>query len=107
MMASTLWCSTSRPGSRAPADSTSASSSGISSQLAIVAAHKLSPDAAFQRDRDQLLRLDREFHRQLLQHVLDEAVDHERGRLLRRQPALPAIEQHLLGDLRGRRLVLE
>src|SRR5271169_4441677 len=27
--------------------------------------------AAFQRDRDQLLRLDRKFHRQLLQHVLD------------------------------------
>src|SRR5437763_1707954 len=49
--------------------------------------------AALQRDRDQLLRLDREFHRQLLQHVLDEAVDHERDRLLGREPALAAIEQ--------------
>src|SRR5258708_8409974 len=29
--------------------------------------------AAFERDRDQLLRLDRELHRQLLHHVLDEA----------------------------------
>src|SRR3954466_8035089 len=31
----------------------------------------------FEADRDQLLRLDGEFHRQLLQHVLDETVDHE------------------------------
>src|SRR6266480_2071925 len=31
----------------------------------------------FQRDRNQLLRLDRELHRQLLQHVLDETIDHE------------------------------
>src|SRR5882672_1450401 len=48
-------------------------------------------DRAFQADRDQLLRLDGEFHRQLLQHVLDEAVDHQRGGLFRREPALPAI----------------
>ena len=43
------------------------------------------PDRAFERDRDQLLRLDGELHRQLLQHVLDEAVDDERHRLLRRR----------------------
>src|SRR4030081_3422204 len=40
--------------------------------------------ASLQRDRDQLLRLDRELHRQLLQHVLDEAVDNEADRFLLR-----------------------
>src|SRR6202043_3537860 len=66
-----------------------------------------SSDRSLERNRDQLLSLDRELHRQLLQHVLDEAVHDERSRLLRRQAALAAIEQHLLGNLRGRRLVLE
>src|ERR1700692_523879 len=66
-----------------------------------------SSDRTLERNRNQLLRLDREFHRQLLQHVLDEAVDDQSGRLLRRQPALAAIEQHLLGNLRGRGFVLE
>src|SRR4051794_7694682 len=78
-----------------------------SSATALSSADMISADRAFEADRDQLLRLDRKFHRQLLQHVLDEAVDHERHRLLRRQPALAAVEQHLLGDLRCRRLVLE
>src|SRR5215470_10053841 len=63
--------------------------------------------AAFQADRDQLLRLDGKFHRQLLQHVLDEAIDHERGRLFLGQSALRAVEQHVFGNLRGGRLVLE
>ena len=45
-------------------------------------------------------RLDRELHRQLLQHV-PTAVDDERHRLLR-ETALPAVEQNVLGDLRGR-----
>src|SRR5689334_9316208 len=66
-----------------------------------------STDRAFEADRDQLLRFDRELHRELLEHVLDEAVDHERHRLLGRKAALAAVEQHLLGNLRGRRLVLE
>src|SRR6185437_8993265 len=55
-------------------------------------------DRSFQRDRDQLLRLDRELHRQLLQHVLDKAIDHETDGLFLRQPALHAIEQHVLGN---------
>src|SRR5271169_238644 len=66
-----------------------------------------SADAALQADRDQLLCLDREFHRQLLQYVLDEAVDDKRGCFLSRQSALPAVEQHFLGNLRGRGLVFE
>src|SRR4030088_3445267 len=49
---------------------------------------------SLQRNRDQLLRLDRELHRQLLEHILDEAVDHEADRLFLRQPALHAIEKH-------------
>src|SRR5471030_2606616 len=62
---------------------------------------------SFQRDRDQLLRLDCEFHRQLLQHVLDKAVDDETDRLFLAQSALHAIEQHVLGNLRGGGFVLE
>src|ERR1700722_3631557 len=50
----------------------------------------------FEADRDQLLRFHREFHRQLLQHVLDKAVDHEADRLFLAQPALHAIEQDVL-----------
>src|ERR1700676_1768612 len=65
------------------------------------------PHAALEADRNELLPLDREFHRQLLQHVLDESVDHQRHRLLGGKPALHAVEQRLFGDFRGRRLVLE
>src|SRR4051812_7685402 len=32
-------------------------------------------DRAFEADRNQLLRFHRKLHRQLLQHVLDEAID--------------------------------
>jgi hypothetical protein len=46
--------------------------------------------APLQADRDQLLCLDRELHLQMLQHILDDAVDNERGCLLRRHAALPA-----------------
>src|SRR5207248_10542236 len=63
--------------------------------------------AAFEADREQLLRLDREFHRQLLQHLLAEAVDDERQRILVREAALPAIEHLVLADLRCRRFVLD
>src|SRR3974390_2118082 len=63
--------------------------------------------AALERDRDQLLSFDRELHRQLLQNILDETVDHQRGRLLGGEPALHAVEQHLLGDLRSGGFVLE
>src|SRR3984885_9738302 len=72
------------------------SSSG--SPLARGRAGRGSSDRSLERNRDQLLRLDRELHRQLLQHVLDEAVDDERGRLLRRQAALPAVKQNVFRD---------
>src|ERR1700754_1213477 len=64
-------------------------------------------DRPFKRDRDQLLRFHRELHRQLLQHVLDETIDDEADGFFLRKATLDAVEQHILGDLRGRRFVLE
>src|SRR3954451_24499454 len=55
-------------------------------------------DRTFQRDRNQLLCLDREFHRQLLQLVLHKTVEHEADVFFRQQAVLHAIEQHVLGD---------
>src|SRR4029079_5152879 len=55
-----------------------------SSATALSSADMISADRAFEADRNQLLRLDREFHRQLLQHVLYEGGDTPRHRLLRR-----------------------
>jgi hypothetical protein len=42
------------------------------------------------RERQQLLRFDREFHRQLLQHFLAEAVHDQRDRFFRVDAALHA-----------------
>src|SRR5262245_26659153 len=67
----------------------------------------ISTDAAFETDADKLLRFDGEFHGQLLQHFLAEAVDDQRYRVLRRQAALAAVEELILADLRGGRLVLD
>src|SRR6185437_4558654 len=66
-----------------------------------------SSDAAFEADGEELLRLDREFHRQLLQHFLAEAVDDQRQRVLGAETALAAIEQLVIADLRGGGLVLD
>src|SRR5216683_2031485 len=66
-----------------------------------------SSHAPLEADRDELLPLDREFHRQLLQHIPDESVDDQRYRLFGGEAALHAVEQRLLGDLRRRGLVLE
>src|SRR3954466_16178450 len=41
----------------------------------------------FQRDRNQLLRFHRELHRQLLQHVLHEAIDHQADSFFLREAA--------------------
>src|SRR3712207_7111244 len=49
----------------------------------------------------------RSFHRELLQHVLHEAVHDERRRLLFREAALLAVEHLIFRDLRRRGLVLE
>src|ERR1700690_1813619 len=64
-------------------------------------------DAAFEAHGEKLLRLDRELHRQFLQHLFAEAVDDQRQRVFLREPALPAIEELVVADLRGRGLVLD
>src|SRR4051794_26374784 len=67
----------------------------------------MSAHTSFETDAEQFLGLDREFHRQLLQHLAAEAVDDGAHRFLFRQTALPAVEELLLADLRRRRLVLD
>src|ERR1700730_12022956 len=66
-----------------------------------------SADAPFERNRDQFLRFHREFHWQMLQHIAHEAVDDQSRRLFARKPALHAIKQLILGNLRRRRLMFE
>src|ERR1039457_2950262 len=53
-------------------------------------------DRTFETDRDQLLGLDREFHRQPPQHVFHKPVDHEADGFFLAQPALHAVEQDVL-----------
>src|SRR3954452_16129296 len=64
-------------------------------------------NAAFQAYGQQLLRLDREFHRQLLEDLLAEAGDDQRPRILVRQAALSAVKELVLADLRRCRLMLD
>src|SRR5688500_14950698 len=65
-----------------------------------------SANAALQADAEQLLRLHRELHGQLLEHLLAEAVhDHVDG-VLRGETALLEVEDLVLADLRGGGLVL-
>src|SRR5947209_2917359 len=65
------------------------------------------PDASFEAHPDQLLGLDGELHRQLLDDVLDEAVDDQRHRRLVVEASALHVEELVVGDLRGRRLMLE
>ena len=66
-----------------------------------------SSDAPFQTDAQEPLGLDRELHRQLLEHLAAEAVhDHGHGVLLG-DPPLAAVEQLVVADLRRRRLVFD
>src|SRR5262245_10398119 len=64
-------------------------------------------NATLQADAEELLRLDCELHRQLAEDLATEAVDDHRHRVLGRDPALLAVEDLVLADLRHRRLVLE
>src|SRR5579885_2231103 len=49
-------------------------------------------NAALQADAEELLRLDGEFHRQVLEHLLAEAADDHVDGVLGRETALPAVE---------------
>src|SRR5208337_4033656 len=66
-----------------------------------------SADASLKRNRDQFLCFHREFHRQLLQDVANEAIDDQGRCLLGRKPALHAKKQLVLGDFRSRCLMFE
>src|SRR5688572_27506254 len=59
-----------------------------------------STDRAFERDFQQLLRFHREFHRQLAEDGLAEAVDDHRHRVLLGDAAAAAVEQLVVADLR-------
>ena len=64
-------------------------------------------NASFETDTEQLLRLDGELHREFLEDFLAEAVDDHRDRVFGGDAALPAVENLVLADLRGGRLVLD
>src|SRR3954471_18883991 len=64
------------------------------------------PDAPLEVHRQELLGLHRELHGQLAEDLLAEAVDDHGYRVLRRDAALVAVEDLVLADLRGGRLVL-
>ena len=66
-----------------------------------------SSDRSFQADGEQILRLDRELHRQLLEHGLAEAADDHVHGILAVDAALQAVEELVVADLRGARLVLD
>src|SRR5687767_420739 len=63
-------------------------------------------DAAFQAHAQQLLRLDRELHRQLAEDFLAEAVDDHVHRVFQRDAARLAVEELVLADLARAGLVL-
>src|ERR1700680_2769771 len=66
-----------------------------------------SADGAFQTHAQQILRLDRELHRQLLEHHFAKPADDHVDRIFRRDAALQAIEQLILADFRSAGLVLD
>ena len=53
------------------------------------------------------MRLDGKLHRQLAQHLLSITIDNQTHGIFGRQTSLIAVEELLLGDLRGRSLVLD
>src|SRR5271168_3386389 len=61
----------------------------------------------FQRYCQQFLCFHSKFHRQFLQHILAEPVHDQPDRILFREATRAAIEELVVGDLRGRRLVLD
>src|SRR6478672_4487333 len=73
----------------------------IGSQSSLLSSHR-----AFEAHSEELLGLDGELHRELLEDLLAEAVhDHRHGVLGRDSPLLE-VEDLVLADLRGGRLVL-
>src|SRR5215210_8811184 len=75
-------------------------------QIRIVIFAGGSADAPLEVHGEQLLGLDGELHGELAEDLLAEAVDDHRDRVLGGDAALVAVEDLVLADLRGRRLVL-
>src|SRR6266513_3555477 len=63
--------------------------------------------ASFECDAEQLLRFNRELHRQFLENLATETADDHRHRVLGTHSALLAVEDLVLADLRSRCFVLE
>src|SRR5271170_6249283 len=79
----------------------------LTCSLSILSIAAMSAHRPFQTDRQQRLRFDRELHRQLLEHRLAKAAhDHVDG-VLRGDTARQKIEQLVIADLGGARLVLD
>src|SRR6267378_1697024 len=73
----------------------------------LISSMAISADTSFQTYAEQFLRLDREFHRQLLEDLLAESVDDHRDGVFGRESALHAVEQLILADARSRGFVLD
>src|SRR5690606_6492642 len=73
----------------------------------IVPADPKLADRALEADVQQILRLDRELHRQLLEDLAAESVDDHIDRVFLGEAALPTVEELVFADLGGRRLVLD
>src|SRR6185295_14511980 len=71
----------------------------ISSTIRISSVFCPLPDAALETDPQQLLRLDGELHRQLLEDLLAEPVHDHRDRVLGIEAPLLQIEDLVLADL--------
>src|SRR3546814_14068838 len=61
----------------------------------------------FKADTQELLGFDRELHGKLLQHCAAEAVHDQRHRILGGKPARHGVEQLIVADLGGCRLMLD
>src|ERR1700722_16253219 len=84
---------------------TRAVKSEISSK--IVLSSTVLTDGSFQAHTEQILRLDREFHRQLLEHDFAEAAHDHVDRVLGGDSPLQAVKQLILANLGSAGLVLD
>src|SRR5436190_8624425 len=73
----------------------------------LISSMVMSADTPFQTYAEQFLRLDREFHRQLLEDLLAESIHDHRDGVFGRKSALHAVEQLILADARCRGFVLD
>src|SRR5450755_2318409 len=85
---------------------TRAVKSEISSKI-VLSSSPASADGSFQAHAEQILCLDREFHRQFFEHDFTEATDDHIDRILGGNSALQAIEQLILANFGGAGLMFD